>query len=191
MERCKWAENTFEAYTRYHDEEWGVPVHDDRVHFEFLTLESAQSGLSWATILKKRAGYREAFADFDFEKVASYGEEQYQALLQNPGIIRNKLKIGATINNAGRFIEVINEFGSFDNYIWRFVDGTPIVNHWKRTDEAPSKSALSDTISKDLKKRGFKFVGSTTIYSQLEATGLMNNHLVTCFRHQEIQELYY
>ncbi|MEL7144935.1 MAG: DNA-3-methyladenine glycosylase I [Bacteroidota bacterium] len=190
MKRCKWAENTFDAYTKYHDEEWGVPVHDDRVHFEFLTLESAQSGLSWATILKKRAGYRKAFADFDFEKVASFDESQYQLLLQNPEIIRNKLKIGATINNAARFIAVIEEFGSFDEYIWRFVDGKPIVNYWKATDADPSKTALSDIISKDLKKRGFKFVGSTTVYSQLEATGLLNNHLVSCFRHAEVQQLY-
>ena len=190
MKRCQWAENTFEAYTRYHDEEWGVPVHDDRIHFEFLTLESAQSGLSWATILKKREGYRQAFAEFDYEQVASFDQARYEALLQNPSIIRNKLKIGATINNAGRFIDVIEEFGSFDAYIWRFVDGQPIVNHWTETNPGPSKSELSDKISKDLKKRGFKFVGSTTIYSQLEATGLLNNHLVSCFRHEEVQKLY-
>ena len=190
MTRCGWVENTFDAYITYHDEEWGVPVHDDQVHFEFLTLESAQSGLSWATILRKRAGYRKAFADFDFEKVASFDDQKYQELLLNPEIIRNKLKISATINNAQRFIEVIEEFGSFDAYFWRFVDGKPIVNHWEDHKTAPSTSALSDQVSKDLKKRGFKFVGSTTIYSQLEATGLLNNHIVSCFRHQEIQDSY-
>jgi len=190
MIRCGWAENTFDAYVKYHDEEWGVPVHDDITHFEFLTLESAQSGLSWATILKKRAGYRKAFAEFDFQQVASYDQKQYELLLQNSEIIRNKLKIGATINNAQRFIEVIEEFGSFDNYIWRFVDGKPIVNHWEDHKTAPSTSPLSDQVSKDLKKRGFKFVGSTTVYSQLEATGMLNNHIVSCFRHQEVQNGY-
>lgn len=190
MKRCAWVENTFDEYIAYHDQEWGVPVHDDRKHFESLTLESAQSGLSWATILKKRAGYREAFADFDFEKVASFDQQKYEELLLNPGIIRNKLKIAATINNAQKFIEVIEEFGSFDNYIWRFVNGEPIVNQWVDHKSAPSKSALSDQVSKDLKKRGFKFVGSTTIYSQLEASGLMNNHTVNCFRYQEIIDSY-
>lgn len=190
MTRCGWVENTFDQYIAYHDQEWGVPVHDDYKHFESLTLESAQSGLSWATILRKRGGYREAFADFDFEKVASFDQVKYEELLLNPAIIRNKLKIAATINNAQKFLEVIEEFGSFDNYIWRFVDGKPIVSHWKDHKVAPGKSALSDQISKDLKKRGFKFVGSTTIYSQLEATGLMNNHIVSCFRHQEIINSY-
>lgn len=190
MTRCGWVENTFDEYIAYHDEEWGVPVHDDRLHFEMMTLESAQSGLSWATILKKRAGYKKAFANFDFEIVSRFDENRYFDLLQNDEIVRNKMKIMATISNAQRFIEIVEQFGSFDNYIWRFVDGTPIVNHWEDHRSAPSTSDLSDTISKDLKKRGFKFVGSTTIYSQLEATGLINNHIVSCFRHQEVQELY-
>lgn len=190
MTRCGWVENTFDAYVAYHDQEWGVPVHNDRIHFEFLILESAQSGLSWATILRKRAGYKKAFADFDYEKVASFDTNKYEELLSNPEIIRNKLKIGATINNAQRFIEIIEEYGSFDEYIWRFVEGKPIVNHWKDHKSAPSTSDLSEKVSKDLKKKGFKFVGSTTIYSQLEATGLLNNHIVSCFRHQEILNSY-
>lgn len=186
MTRCKWVENSFEEYIKYHDEEWGVPVHDDRTHFEFLTLESAQAGLSWATILKKRSGYSEAFANFDFEQVALFDKKKEEALQQFSGIIRNKLKIGATVNNAQRFIEVIEKYGSFDRYIWDFVDGKPIVNHWKTTTDVPATTPLSDKISKDLKKRGFKFVGSTTIYSQLQATGLINDHTVDCFRHSEV-----
>ncbi len=186
MKRCAWVENTFDQYIKYHDEEWGVPVHDDKTHFEFLTLESAQAGLSWATILRKRAGYQKAFANFNYQEVALFDKKKEEELIQFEGIIRNKLKVAATVNNAQRFIEVIESHGSFDKYIWDFVDGKPIVNHWKTTDEVPATTPLSDKISKDLKKRGFKFVGSTTIYAQLQATGLVNDHTVDCFRHGEV-----
>jgi len=186
MTRCTWAKGAFEAYIKYHDEEWGVPVHNDKVHFEFLTLESAQAGLSWATILRKRAGYQTAFSNFDFHKVASYDKKKEEELLQFDQIIRNKLKISATVNNAQRFLEVIEQYGSFDHYIWDFVDGKPIVNHWKTMKEVPATTDLSDKISKDLKKKGFKFVGSTTVYSQLQATGIVNDHTIDCFRHREL-----
>ena len=185
-QRCKWCLNTFEEYRRYHDEEWGVPVHDDQTHFEFLVLESAQAGLSWATILKKREGYRRAFAGFDVEKVASYGPDVVEHLLQDPSIIRNRLKIEATINNAKRFLEVKDEFGSFDSYIWQFVDGRPIINHWKVMSEVPATTKEADLLSKDLKKRGFKFVGPTIIYAHMQAIGLVNDHTIDCFRHAEL-----
>ncbi|HKK46190.1 MAG TPA: DNA-3-methyladenine glycosylase I [Balneolaceae bacterium] len=187
--RCDWCEGTFEEYVRYHDDEWGVPVHDDKIQFEFLTLESAQAGLSWSTILKKRKGYREAFADFDVEKVARFDEKKIRQMLENPGIIRNELKIRSAINNAQRFIEIQEEFGSFDQYIWRFVDGKPIQNHWESLSEVPANTKRSEKLSKDLKQRGFKFVGSTTIYAHMQATGLINDHLVSCFRHAEISEI--
>lgn len=184
--RCHWCENTFEEYVRYHDEEWGVPVNDDRIHFEFLILEGAQAGLSWATILKRRAGYRHAFAGFDPKKVAGFGEKELEGLLLDPGIIRNRLKVSSALNNARRFLEIRNEFGSFNKYIWDFVEGKPVINSWTSNDEIPPKTALSDKISKDLKKRGFTFVGSTIIYAHLQATGIVNDHLVDCFRYREL-----
>ncbi len=184
--RCGWAEGQFEQYVTYHDEEWGVPVHDDRKHFEFLILEGAQAGLSWATILKRRDGYREAFADFDPEVVAQYDEEKIQKLLQFEGIIRNKLKVRGAVTNAQQFLEVQKEFGSFDQYIWSFVGGKPIVNHWKNLKEVPATTKESDALSKDLKKRGFKFVGSTIMYAHMQACGLVNDHTVDCFRYGEV-----
>jgi len=187
--RCDWAEGQFEEYLRYHDEEWGVPVHDDQKHFEFLVLESAQAGLSWATILRKREGYRKAFAGFDAEKVARFTEAQYQKLLQNPEIIRNKLKIRAAINNARRFLEVQEAFGTFDHYIWQFVEGTPIINHWQHMRDVPVTTKASDALSNDLKKRGFKFVGSTIIYAHMQAIGMVMDHTTDCFRYQECMRL--
>src|SRR5699024_1551 len=187
--RCGWCEDTFDQYLQYHDEEWGVPVHDDQKQFEFLVLESAQAGLSWSTILKKREGYREAFAGFDVQKVARFDDQKVRQLLNNPAIIRYELKIRSAINNAQRFIEIQNEFGSFDTYIWSFVDGRPIQNNWQSLDEVPATTPLSDRFSKDLKKRGFKFVGSTTMYAHLQATGAVNDHLTSCFRHAEIAAL--
>lgn len=188
-DRCAWCEDTFDEYVRYHDEEWGVPVHDDKTQFEFLTLESAQAGLSWSTILKKRGGYREAFANFDVEKVARFDEKKVQQLLNNPEIIRNELKIRSAINNAQRFIEIQEEFGSFDDYIWSFVDGKPIQNEWEMMNQIPAITDRSDKLSKDLKKRGFKFVGSTTIYAHMQATGLVNDHVVSCFRYDEVRNM--
>lgn len=183
MTRCAWAEGQFPEYVRYHDEEWGVPVRDDRVQYEFLVLESAQAGLSWATVLKKRENYRKAFADFNAEKVARFGEVELEAMLQNAGLIRNRAKLSAAINNAQRFLEVQKEFGSFSEYFWGFVDHKPIINHWKNMAEVPAKTALSDTVAKDLKKRGFKFLGSTVIYAHLQACGLVMDHTTTCFRY--------
>lgn len=183
VKRCQWALSGDELYLRYHDEEWGVPVYDDRKHFEFLILEAAQAGLSWRTVLNKREGYRKAFADWDAQKVARYSQKKIEELLLNPAIIRNRLKVESSVNNAQRFLEVQEEFGSFDNYIWRFVDGKPVLNAWKELKEIPPKTALSDAVSKDLKKRGFKFVGSTVIYAHLQATGVVNDHTVDCFRY--------
>ncbi|RAI94827.1 DNA-3-methyladenine glycosylase I [Algoriphagus yeomjeoni] len=183
--RCPWCLG-FEEYIAYHDTEWGVPVWDDRVHFEFLILESAQAGLSWATILKKREGYRKAFADFDYEVVAEFPESYVQELLQDPSIIRNVLKIRAAINNAKRFMEVQKEFGSFSNYIWGFVGGKPIQNRLSSMSEAQATTKESDLLAKDLKKRGFKFLGSTTVYAHMQATGLFNDHLESCFRFSEV-----
>lgn len=188
--RCDWCEDTFDEYVRYHDEEWGVPVHDDKKQFEFLILEGAQAGLSWSTILKKREGYRKAFAGFDVEKVARFDEKKIQQLLQNPNIVRNKLKVRSAVSNAQKFIEVQNEFGSFDHYIWSFVDGEPINNHWKTMKEVPATTAISDKLAGDLKKRGFKFVGSTIIYAHIQAVGMVNDHLTTCFRHKEITDMH-
>jgi len=184
--RCDWAEGHFEAYVKYHDDEWGVPVHDDKTHFEFLILEGAQAGLSWATVLKKREGYRTAFADFEIEKVAKYDEVKILELIANPGIIRNKLKIRGAVLNAQLFMEVQKEFGSFDKYIWQFVDNKPIVNKWTSMREVPATTAESDALSKDLKKRGFKFVGSTIIYAHMQACGLVNDHVLSCFRYNEV-----
>jgi len=179
--RCSWAENTFDAYEKYHDEEWGVPVHDDKLHFEFLILESAQAGLSWSTVLNKREGYRKAFADFDVLEVTKYNSPKIEELMQNPAIIRNRLKLNAAINNAKLFLEVQKEFGSFDRYIWSFVDHKIIVGNWKSMKEVPATTPQSDALSKDLKKRGFKFVGSTIMYAYMQATGLVNDHTVDCF----------
>lgn len=186
--RCPWCLG-FPEYITYHDTEWGVPVYDDRVHFEFLVLESAQAGLSWATILKKRDGYRKAFADFDYRIVAEFPESYVQELLQDPGIIRNVLKIRAAISNARRFMEVQEEFGSFSNYVWGFVGGKPIQNSLRAMGEALATTPESDLLAKDLKKRGFKFLGSTTIYAHMQATGLVNDHLVECFRYEEVKLL--
>ncbi|WP_215225440.1 DNA-3-methyladenine glycosylase I [Echinicola shivajiensis] len=186
--RCPWCLG-FEDYIKYHDEEWGVPVCSDKVHFEFLVLESAQAGLSWATILKRRDGYRKAFADFDYKKVADFPESMVQELLQDKGIIRNKMKIEAAINNARQFMEIQAKVGSFTNYIWDFVDGRPIDGLLKSTGDAKATTAESDKLSKDLKAKGFKFLGSTTIYAHMQATGLVNDHLMQCFRHQEVKRM--
>ncbi|MBO8165814.1 MAG: DNA-3-methyladenine glycosylase I [Thermotogae bacterium] len=187
--RCPWA-GTDPLYVKYHDEEWGVPVHSDRIHFEFLILEGAQAGLSWATILKRREGYRKAFSGFDPGLVADYDNEKIEELLKNSGIIRNKRKILSAINNARAFLEVQKEFGSFDSYIWSFVGGNPIVNQWKSLEEVPAYTELSIALSKDLKKRGFSFVGPTITYAHMQAVGLVNDHLVSCFRHKEVQQFY-
>ena len=187
LKRCTWCEGLYDDYVRYHDEEWGVPVHDDRKHFEFLILEGAQAGLSWSTILKRREGYRRAFADFDPAIVAEYDDAKYESLLQDSSIIRNRLKIKSAINNAKRFLEVQKEFGSFDTYIWRFTNGKPLINTWEKMSDIPAKTELSDKVSKDLKKRGFSFVGSTIIYAHLQATGIVNDHEVSCFRYKELK----
>jgi DNA-3-methyladenine glycosylase I len=179
MKRCDWAGND-ELYIRYHDSEWGVPVYDDRHLFEMLTLEGAQAGLSWITILRKRENYKEAFDNFNVEKISRYNELKIQELLENKGIVRNKLKINSVITNAKLFIKIQEEFGSFSKYIWSFVNEKPIQNKWKKISEVPAKTDLSDKISKELQKRGFKFVGSTIIYSYLQAIGVVNDHLVDC-----------
>jgi len=183
--RCAWVPDD-PLYIAYHDLEWGVPVYDDRRIFEFLTLESAQAGLSWITVLRKRENYRAAFDNFDPEKVARYDQARLQSLLANPGIIRNRLKITAAINNAQSFLKVQEEFGSFDSYIWRFVGGKPKINSWKKVAEIPARTAESDALSKDLKERGFKFVGSTVVYAHMQATGMVNDHTVDCFRYREL-----
>ncbi len=186
--RCPWCLG-FEAYVHYHDCEWGVPVHDDRTHFEFLILEGAQAGLSWSTILKKRQGYARAFADFDAAKVARFTEKKLEKLLLDPGIVRNRLKVYAAVNNAKQFLKVQREFGSFDRYIWSFVNHQPIVNQWKSLKEVPATTRESDALSKDLIKRGFKFVGSTVIYAHMQACGLVNDHLVDCWRYAQVAKL--
>lgn len=182
MNRCPWCGND-ELYVKYHDEEWGVPVHDDKKHFEFLVLESAQAGLNWLTILRKRENYRKDYDGFDYNKVALYDENKINALMQDAGIIRNRRKIEASINNAKCFIEIQKEFGSFDNYIWGFVNNSPVVNNWHDISEVPATSELSDKVSKDLKTRGFKFLGTTIVYAHLQATGIINDHLVSCFKY--------
>ena len=184
--RCPWLDLDKPDYVAYHDEDWGVPVHDDHLLFEFLTLESAQAGLSWYTVLRKRANYRKAFAQFDPAKVARFSEAKIEKLLQNPGIIRNRLKVHAAVNNARHFLEIQDEFGSFDAYSWRFVDGEPIVNNLRTLDDYSATSPESDALSKDLKGRGFKFVGSTIIYAHMQATGMVNDHVLCCFRRREI-----
>jgi DNA-3-methyladenine glycosylase I len=182
--RCKWAEGVNLNYIEYHDKEWGVPVFDDRVQFEFLILEGAQAGLSWSTILNKRDGYRKAFAEFDPVKVARFTEKRVEKLLQDPGIVRNRLKVRSAVTNAKAFLAVQKEFGSFSDYVWDFVGGEPIQNRFKKDSDIPATSPESDALSKDLKKRGFKFVGSTIVYAHMQATGLVNDHVVACFRHK-------
>lgn len=184
--RCAWSQASA-LYRRYHDQEWGVPVHDDRKHFEFLILEGAQAGLSWITILKKREAYRKAFARFDARQVARFGARDVKRLLNDSGIVRNRLKIEATIGNARAFLAVQKEFGSFDNYVWRFVGGRPIVNRFTSLKDLPATTAESDTLSKDLKSRGFRFVGSTIIYAHMQAVGMVNDHLLSCFRHRQLR----
>ncbi len=187
--RCAWSLGVNAAYIAYHDEEWGVPVTDDQTQFEFLTLEGAQAGLSWSTVLNKRDGYREAFAEFDVERVARFTEARIQKLLKNPAIIRNQAKIRSTVGNAQAFIAVQEAFGSFSRYIWGFVDNKPIQNAWKTQAECPATSAESDALSKDLKKRGFKFVGSTIMYAHMQATGLVNDHTTDCYRYKAVRKL--
>ncbi len=187
--RCPWSYSGSALYVPYHDTEWGVPVHDDRVQFEFLTLESAQAGLSWSTILNRREGYRRAFAGFDPVEVAKFDETRMAALLGDTGIIRNRLKIAAAVSNARHFLEVTREFGTFSKYVWSFVGGKPIVNGWTRSEQIPATSKESDALSRDLKKRGFKFAGSTIVYAHMQATGLVNDHLVSCFRYEACARL--
>ena len=186
--RCGWSTKDNEPlYVTYHDEEWGVPVHDDRKLFEFIILEGAQAGLSWLTILRKREGYRKAFAEFEPEKVARFTESKIEKLLLDPGIIRNNLKVRSAVNNAKAFLKVQEEFGSFDKYIWQFTGGKTIVNHWKTMKDIPPRTTESDIMSKDLISRGFKFVGSTICYAHMQATGMVNDHNIECFRHRELK----
>lgn len=182
--RCGWVDMNNPLYVTYHDEEWGVPVHDERKHFEMLVLEGAQAGLSWATILNRREGYRKAFDNFEPEKVAAYDEAKVEALLQDTGIIRNRLKVKSAIKNARAFLAIQQEFGSFDHYLWGFVNHQPIINHFKTLEEIPAQTELSQRISKDLKKRGMSFVGPTIIYAHMQAIGMVNDHLVDCFLRQ-------
>ena len=184
--RCAWAKAGNALYIRYHDTEWGVPVHDENKHFEFLILEGAQAGLSWATVLNKREAYRKAFAQFDPVKVARFGERKIEALLQDPGIIRNRLKVTSAVNNAKAFLAVQKEFSTFDSYVWKFVGGNPICNQHKTMESIPTTSVESDLLSYDLKKRGFNFVGSTIIYAHMQAAGMVNDHVVSCFRYKEV-----
>ena len=189
-DRCPWSYSGMsEAYLRYHDEEWGVPVHDDRRQFEFLILEGAQAGLSWSTILNKRAGYREAFADFDVERVARFDRRRVEKLMQFPGIVRNRLKIESAISNAKAVIKLQDDLGSLDRYLWSFVGGKPIVNRRQDMKQIPATSPESDALSKDLKKRGFRFVGSTIMYAHMQATGMVNDHLLSCFRYKACAKL--
>ena len=189
MKRCPWSEGS-EQYINYHDKEWGVPVFDDKKLFEFLTLETAQAGLSWSTILKRRKNYKKAYDNYDIIKIASYDENKIQELLNNEGIIRYRLKIESSINNAKQFLKVQDEYGSFSNYLWSFVDHKPIINSWKKLSEVPAETELSKQIAKDLKSKGFKFVGSVTIYAYLQAVGVINDHLTDCFRYEEIKDSY-
>jgi len=183
--RCSWC-GSDPLYVAYHDEEWGVPVYDDQTLFEFLILEGAQAGLSWSTILNKREGYRRAFDRFDVEKVARYDGAKISALLNDPGIVRNQLKVGSAVTNAQAFLKIQNEWGNFSDYIWSFVDGRPIQNSWRSLSEIPAKTPIAEALSKDLKKRGFRFVGPTIVYAHMQATGMVNDHLVDCFRYPEI-----
>lgn len=187
IKRCNWC-GTNPLYVKYHDKEWGVPVYNDRLLFEFLVLEGAQAGLSWITILKRRKGYFEAFDRFDVQKVAKYGKRKITSLLKDPGIIRNRLKIHSAVNNAKAFIKVQEEFGSFSKYQWQFVKGKPIQNSWKSMKQLPATTKISDSFSKDLKKRGFSFVGSTIIYAHMQAVGMVNDHTVDCFRYKQVKK---
>jgi DNA-3-methyladenine glycosylase I len=187
-ERCPWC-GADPLYVAYHDHEWGVPVHDDRALFEFLVLEGAQAGLAWITILRKREGYRRAFAGFDAKKVARFDDAKVAELLTDPGIVRNRLKVESAVTNARAFLEVQARFGAFDRYIWGFVDGQPIQNQWRELGEVPALTPLAERISKDLKTRGFRFVGPTIVYAHMQATGMVNDHLVSCFRHREVAAL--
>jgi DNA-3-methyladenine glycosylase I len=189
LNRCAWAERGNDSYIAYHDTEWGVPVHDDRKQFEFLVLEGAQAGLSWSTVLNKRESYRKAFANFDPAKVARFSQKKLESLLENPGIIRNRLKVEAAIENAKAFLAVQKEFGCFDDYIWQFVGGKPLQNRRRTMKDIPATSSESDALSKDLKKRGFKFVGSTIMYSHMQAVGMVNDHVVSCFRYKQCAEM--
>ncbi|CAH2032520.1 DNA-3-methyladenine glycosylase I [Trichlorobacter ammonificans] len=186
LNRCGWS-GSDPLYCRYHDEEWGVPVHDDRLLFEFLTLEGAQAGLSWITILRKRDAYREAFAGFDPEVVARFDQTKIATLLANPGIVRNRLKVESAVSNARAFLAVQEQFGSFNAYMWRFVDGRPVQNSWKSLAEVPASTPVSDALSKDLKQRGFRFVGSTICYAHMQAVGMVNDHTTDCFRWRELR----
>ncbi len=186
QERCSWTLGSDTLMRAYHDEEWGVPLHDDRKLFEFLVLESAQAGLSWRTILNKREGYRRAFADFDPEAVARFTDEDISRLLADTSIVRNRQKIQAAIANARAFLKIVERHGSFDAWIWRFVDGRPIQNHWRRLEQLPALTPLSTLIAKELKKNGFSFLGPTTVYAHMQATGMVNDHVVRCFRHAEV-----
>jgi DNA-3-methyladenine glycosylase I len=184
--RCEWAEKGSELEKAYHDQEWGVPLHDDRLWFEFITLEGAQAGLSWSTVLNKREGYRNAFDNFDVNKVAQYDEAKITQLLDNSEIIRNKLKVKSTVNNARQFIKIQKEFGTFDAYVWQFIDNKqPKINHWKKSADVPVSTTESDAMFKDLKKRGFKFVGTTICYALMQATGMVNDHTTDCFRYHQ------
>jgi DNA-3-methyladenine glycosylase I len=183
--RCTWCGND-PLYVKYHDTEWGVPIYDDKKLFEFLILETFQAGLSWITVLRKRENFRSAFDNFDFEKIAKYDENKFEELIVNSGIIRNRLKINATITNARAFIEIQKEFGTFSKYIWAFVNKKPVLNQWAALNEIPAKTEVSDKLSADLKKRGFKFVGSTIVYAHMQATGMVNDHIVDCFRHSKV-----
>jgi DNA-3-methyladenine glycosylase I len=189
IERCKWAEGVSLDYIEYHDKEWGVPVYDDKVQFEFLLLEGAQAGLSWSTILNKREGYRKAFAGFDVEKVARFTKKRVEKLLRDPAIVRNRLKVESAVTNAQAFIRLKEEFGSFSKYIWGFVGGEPMQNRFSKDGDIPATSPESDALSKDLKKRGFRFVGSTIVYAHMQATGLVNDHVTGCFRHRPCARL--
>ncbi len=189
VKRCAWSEGVNDAYIQYHDEEWGVPVYDDQVQFEFLILEGAQAGLSWSTILNKRDGYRRNFADFDPVKVARFTDKRVEKILLDPGIVRNRLKVNSAVTNAKAFLAVQKEYGTFCEYIWGFVGGKPIQNNFRKDSDVPATSKESDALSKDLKKRGFKFVGSTIIYAHMQATGIVNDHVVTCFRYEEVKAM--
>ena len=186
LQRCPWLDLDKPDYVAYHDREWGVPVHDDHKHFEFLTLESAQAGLSWYTVLRKRANYRQAFAEFDPAQVARFSAAKIEQMLQDPGLIRNRRKINAAVENARHFLTVQDEFGSFNAYVWRFVQGQPMVNELRTLADLPATSRESDALSKDLKSRGFKFIGSTVIYAHMQATGMVNDHVLGCFRRAQI-----
>jgi DNA-3-methyladenine glycosylase I len=184
LKRCSWATGS-KIEQDYHDTEWGVPLHEDRKLFEFITLEGAQAGLSWVTVLNKRENYRKLFDDFEVDKIARYSKRKVESLLKNPGIIRNRLKIESTVSNARAFIDIQDEFGSFDNYIWQFTNDKPIINRWKTAEDVPARTAISDAMSKELKKRGFRFAGSTICYAFMQATGMVNDHTVDCFRYSE------